>query len=529
MRRRAIARSTLGLVSAVLLLLGGPGAQLGASAAQTDDPGQPGPQASGIHVDARQVPPPPRGDTPDQVRQIPRQYPVDQGSFDRLKGQANAAAAARDHGLRGGSTTGPTPRFAGLGMGDAGNWNPPDAGLAVGPSDVLVAVNEAFAVYDRGGNQVLSPRGFQSFFGTSGSTFDPRALYDAAQGRFVLSATAGGVYALAVSRTSDPTGGWCTYRLTVDRTGGTWADFPGLGMDGDYLYITSNQFQNGSNRFKYAQVLAIRKASVYGGATGACPTSSSTLFTNLQNPGGGTAFTVQPANEPDAAPGQNGPMYFVNAIWSSGSNLALRAITHTSNGLALSAAQWVASGFIAPYDLPANAPQPSGSAIATGDTRLLGAVYRYGTVYTANTTKDVSNSLSASANPYANSQWYSITPNALSNSVGASSAVANPGVAYFFPGVLPGCATVSNGSCSAPLVALEVSGSGATQSASAFSVIGSGSPTVFAQGVVGYTQNGRWGDYPAMAADPSSAASVWMLGEYAASSGTWGTAVNSVS
>jgi hypothetical protein len=218
-------------------------------------------------------------------------------------------------------------------------------------------------------------------------------------------------------------------------------------------------------------------------------------------------------------------MYFVNAIWSSGSNLAVRALTRTASGLALGAAQWVANGYIAPYDLPANAPQPSGSAIATGDTRLLGAVYRYGSIYTANTTRDVSSNLSSSANAYASSQWYTITPNALTNSVGSSRAVTSAAVAYFFPGVLPGCTTASTGSCSAPFVALEVSGSGPAQAASAFSILGNATPSAYAQGVAGYTQNGRWGDYPAMAPDPSAATSVWMLGEYAASSSAWGTAV----
>jgi hypothetical protein len=44
-------------------------------------------------------------------------------------------------------------------------------------------------------------------------------------------------------------------------------------------------------------------------------------------------------------------------------------------------------------------------------------------------------------------------------------------------------------------------------------------PSLYVQGVAGYTQNGRSGDYPAMAADPSSATAVWTPGEYAASSG----------
>ena len=77
----------------------------------------------------------------------------------------------------------------------------------------------------------------------------------------------------------------------------------------------------------------------------------------------------------------------------------------------------MASDYIAPYDLPADAPQPRGSSIDTGDIRLLGAVFRYGKVYTANTTMHVSGIAGATPDPYANAQWYEITPNNLTNSV----------------------------------------------------------------------------------------------------------------
>ncbi|MCA1646785.1 MAG: hypothetical protein LC797_15455 [Chloroflexi bacterium] len=500
--------------------------------------GTPGPGAPGTRIDPRQVSAP-VGDTPEQ---LPRRYPVDEATLGRLKAQANAAAAARDAGGGVGLSVAPTPKFPGLSMGDAGGWNPPDAGLAVGLSAVLVAVNEGFAIYDRQGTKKLPASaasiGFQGFFGTAGSTYDPRALYDAGQAHFVLLATTGGLYALATSQTADPTGAWCTYRLSSDPTGATWADYPGLGMDGDNLYITSNQFSSSSNSFQDAQLLVIPKTSVYAGA-GACPQATSTLFANLQNPDGGNSFTVQPANQPDAVAGQGGPMHLVNAIWSSGSNLVVRSVTSTPAGPTLNPPAWVsagagANGFIGKYDLPADTPQPKGQAVDTGDTRLLGAAQRYGQIYTANTTMYVNSQLSASPNPYANAQWYVLTPAPTpawpSATTGQSFAVTNRSVAYFFPGVLPGCAGQQvNGTCATtPFVALQVSGAGRSQAASAFTVIGGQQPAVYQPGVAGFTKSSRWGDYPAIASDPSVPAQVWVLGEYARTTSNWGTAVGIV-
>jgi hypothetical protein len=293
-------------------------------------------------------------------------------------------------------------------------------------------------------------------------------------------------------------------------------------MDGDNLYVTTNQFSNADNSFQYAQLTAVAKADAYNPA---CSGVIPHLFAPLTNPGGGNAFTVQPATQPDAQPGQSGPMYFVNAISNNGSgnNLAVRALTGGATGT-LNDPQWIASGYVAPYDLPADAPQPRGPTVDTGDTRLLGAVLRYGKIYTANTTMHVTGISGATPNAFANTQWYEITPNNLTDSFAASHAVTSTGVAFFFPNILPGCKATP---CSSPSVVLEVSGTGRFQPASAFWTRG-GAPTKYAAGVSGYTLNSRWGDYAAVAADPSPIGPVWVLGEWAQSGGAWGTGVTSI-
>jgi hypothetical protein len=477
------------------------------------------------------------------VREIPRRFPVDEATFGQLKARANANAAAH---LPGGTTStqsAPPALFDGLGLQDAGGWNPPDGGLAVSQTAVLEAVNEAFALYNTtGGAPAAGPTGLPALFGTADSVFDPRALYDKSSGRFVLLAvtsnpsTRTASYTLAVSTTSSATTTWCTYKLDATTGSGgsrAWPDFPGLGMDGDNLYITSNQFAFGSNRFQFARVVVVPKSSVY--ASG-CGIATSTAFNTLRNPDGSTSFTVQPSDWPDAPPGTTS-MYLVNALWSSGSNLVLRSITKTASGaLQLSPSSFISAGAgsIATYTLPADAPQQGGNPIDSGDTRLGGATYRYGAIYTSNTTQTVdtarlSNTV-GTANAAASVYWYRIVPGASNSYTGQTFAITDPNIAYFFPRVLAGCTgTATASACSSGVFAgLEVSGSGSAQGGSAYTVRDAGPPRLYQAGATGYTLNTRWGDYPAVSADPGNAATVWVLGEYAKASGAWGTAVNTV-
>src|SRR5919201_5824517 len=155
----------------VIGLLGVPGIGVAQTASVT---GETGPTAPGVSVDPRQLPP--RGETPESVRPIPRRFPVDEATFGQLKARANANAAAAGH-LPGGSSiqTAPAGQFPTLDLTSGGGWNPPDAGLAVSSTTILVAVNEAFALYATGGGAaVAGPTGLPAFFGTADSVFDPR-------------------------------------------------------------------------------------------------------------------------------------------------------------------------------------------------------------------------------------------------------------------------------------------------------------------------------------------------------------------
>ncbi len=524
-RSRNVAVAAMAIAILAMTQIGLPATQVTA-ASQTR--GVPGPTAAGKRVDLRQLPPI-KGDTPQQVREIPQLYPVDANSFGQLKAAANQAAASKGHKPGSGTiTSGPAPTFPTLDFTQTGGWNPPDAGLAVGPNSILVALNEALGIYSKPTTtnpfalNTLVMFSSKDLFNTTDSVFDPRALYDAYNKRFVLLAVSQNganktsYYQLAVSDTSDPPTVWTTFSIpavTGSDGSAAWADFPGLGMDANYIYITSNQFTFSNNTFQYARILAIPKKSVYC-TSGTC-TATSTSYPDLLNPDGSTAFTVQPANQPFATSSSTTPMYFVNALWSTGSQLVVRSID-SSGKLSGSA-----SVDVAPYTLPADAPQPGHRArkIDTGDDRLLGATMdANGVIYTANTT----GATNAAPNPYANAQWYAITPGSSDGSptYGATTkAITSPTVAYYYPAV----AATSSGA-----VGVEVSGSGSAQTASAFYIDSTGNATSYAGGVSGYTLSSRWGDYGAAAPDPSNTGKVWVLGEYAKYSNGWGTAVTQV-
>ena len=149
-------------------------------------------------------------------------------------------------------------------------------------------------------------------------------------------------------------------------------------------------------------------------------------------------------------------------------------------------------------------------------TRLVGAVQRGDTIYTSNNTKSVA---SSSPNPYANAQWYEVP---VSDGAAITHGVANSSVAYFYPSVTPG------GLSATSFVGWEVSDSSSTQSASAYRGRDSTIPAIYAGlGVSGYKLNSRRGDCAASALDPVDG-SVWVFGEYVASSAAWRTAVESV-
>ncbi len=305
-------------------------------------------------------------------------------------GSTAAPRAAGSHAVEVPPATG----FRALGYGCAAtHFVPPDQGLAVNQSWVFEMVNACVAVYDKAGNlQAGFPKTLDAFFGLGASsfTYDPRAIYDWANNRFIAIATMSGStirprILVAVSQTSNPLGGWNIYRF-VGPAGtdvGELSDFPQLGQDRSAVYVSFNRFSAGLS-FVDARLMIIPKSKLYAGLS-----TGYFWFYNF-NVGGVTFDTIQPANEfsPSDHPRAEFLLNSYNIRFGGG-----QCSTSVCNGLivwAVSnplAAQPEATGIIIGtennYSLPPDASQPGCTAcIITNDVRISGGVtYHAGSLF----------------------------------------------------------------------------------------------------------------------------------------------------
>ena len=439
----------------------------------------------------------------------------------KKRGAAPEAMAAMAPGLEPAAAPVGSTNFAGI---SATGWLPPDCTMAVGPSHVLASVNSSMAIYTKAGAPLLQRTLTQWFANVvSGLTiFDPKALFDQHAGRWVLLAVAvsnspkASLHLLSVSTTSDPMGPWRNYRFDAMRNGTTltnnWADFPALGVDNQAFYVTTNQFAFGGG-FQYAKIRVIPKAGPYSG--GAAPFFD---FTNMKNADNTVAFTVQPCHTFGAPQVE----YLANTAFPSGNYITVWRIVNPSTAPVLTRTQVAVS----PYSLAPNADQPGGGPpLNTGDVRLLHAVFRGDSIWTAFT---AAHSWGAGANR-ASIQWCQIR--AAVPAVVQQGVFGTPTLHYFYPAACPDAngnvTMVFSYSGTSTFGSIAYTGRRATDALGTMQ-----SSTILKAGVakyVGLDSGGRnrWGDYNGIASDPANGRVVWMYSEYASAVNTWGTWVGS--
>src|SRR6516165_222007 len=246
---------------------------------------------------------------------------------------------------------------------------PPDQGMCVGNGFVVEVVNDVFNVYSAAtGASVLPdntatnivggfPRNvnnavdLNSFYGyppaINRSTgirgqfvTDPSCIFDAQTQRFFLVAltletvpTTGAFthvnhLDLAVSQTSNPTGGWNIYRIDVTNVGtnaggvnpGPYlGDYPHIGADANGVYLTTNAYPWRTNGFAGAQIYALSKAQLAAGASSVTVQHIDTFgMVNAPSDAGSTqpGFTLWPSQSPGTSsfnPANNGTEYFLSS------------------------------------------------------------------------------------------------------------------------------------------------------------------------------------------------------------------------
>src|SRR2546423_8540783 len=143
----------------------------------------------------------------------------------------------------------PAPASSFLALPDNNTTVPPDTHGAVGPNHLMTVLNTQIRIQDRTGNILSTTVSMDSFWASLGnpSAFDPRILYDPYGGRWIFVAAANGNSAnsavlIGVSRTSDPTGAWNLFSVDADASNATWADFPSVGFNKDWIVVNANMF-----------------------------------------------------------------------------------------------------------------------------------------------------------------------------------------------------------------------------------------------------------------------------------------------
>ena len=465
---------------------------------------------------------PSRGVAPTIVdlRHLPRARPAAGAVFQRPIGYRISAQHVEDLKHRGppfptGGTqinvdpTSPTAPTAGGGFNALGQngWIPYDAAIAVSSNYVAAMTNSQVAAYNKFGALVLGPINFASLWGTTaGTPFDPKCFYDANQGRFVVMATSEGNGLSNIYLTVVNPSPFTVYTYSLDaRLDGTtltntWADFPGLGYDDNFIYIGTNQFSFNSNSFQYAKVRVLPKAALYAGGP-----ATWTDFAELRNADGTKAFAPKPAR----TLGSSSSGYLLNTRDSGGSSVTLWRIDNDANGPVLTRTGTVAIGN---YGIPPDAAQPGTSKlISTGDCRTQDCVWQNGTLFTGFTEKY----FSVAAIRY-------LAINTQTSTAERDITWTAPGISMYYPAA----SADTNGN-----MAMVYSRSSSTEYASLYytgmtTTDASIEPSAQIVGGIAPNTSGRWGDYSGIA---NSENVFWFYGGWANSGNQWATWVQSAS
>jgi hypothetical protein len=400
---------------------------------------------------------------------------------------------------------------------------PPDTDGAVGLTKLMVTLNNNYVVEDKSTGAVLSTVSMPAFWSAVGaaSAFDPKTVYDPYNNRWIVSAvteagTAGSAVLVGISDTSDPSAAWHLYRVDVDSADVSWADYPTLGFNKNWVAIHVNMFANATNVFSQGRLLLIDYPSLRAFAP------SAALVTGLPS------FTTQPAVTYSA---RENALYMVEHVQSATGTYRFWKVTAGPPAPAVTLVGGTTrANPLGGWALPGGniLPQSGGAPIDSGDARILNAVYRNGNIYYAQTV-----GLPASGLTHTAVQWTELSANGTFVQ-GGRVQDASGARWYAFP-------TISANAHNDVLLGFSsFAPAGFPSAAYTFHAGGDAAstmrdPVILKAGEGSYWKTygevrNRWGDYSNVQVDPSDDTSLWAILEYAAApvgsgdgSGRWGT------
>lgn len=422
--------------------------------------------------------------------------------------------------------------FAALDAGDCCGGSsvsvPPDPEMAAGLNHVIVAVNSAYAVFDKSGALVAGPHTLEDLFNLAdcGGTFDPNVLYDAAADRYFLGAVGNGQgthYCMAVSQSGNPLGQWNVYTAKVD-INGNFFDYPHAGVGRDAIYAGANMF---GASFEEGRIWAFEKQAMYAGDSARAVSHSV-----------GVDFTPQPMNLHATNPAA-GPHYFIandvkdNLTWNGDDFVAWQWSNPFTGGtpalvglLDLMAETGLEGGF------PVDQPQRGGRRAAVldgGDWRVQDAE--------AGPDGSILITQAIGCNPGGGTvncvRWAEVVIDAETNVFDLLDwgLIASSGEYRSYPdGAINACGDLAVGytktsSSSYPGIWVAAAREADVTGPEVEAKPGETTYTSFQN----WRQANRWGDYTGMTIDPDGE-TFWYLGEYAADNGlstNWATWVSS--
>src|SRR5438105_1380517 len=431
-----------------------------------------------------------------------------------------------------------TLNFDGVGngfSGPAGTFTvagaPPDTNGSVGPNHYVQIVNADFAVFDKSGAALFGPVPINTLWSGFGGDCetnndgDPVVEYDKLADRWVIAqpsfSTLPYLECVAVSTSGDPTGTYNRYSFSYT----DFPDYPKIGVWPDAYYATFNFFTSGSGTFSGGEVCAYDRASMLAGqaATQQC-FNVGTSFGGLlpadldggrQPPAGSPNYVVSLG----AVDGQLAFWQF-HVDWTTPANTTLTGPTTLTT---------------AAFTLPCN--DTGGTCVAQSGTTqqldTLGDRLMYRLAYRNFSDHEalvVNHSITAGSS--VGLRWYELRPDASHNLAIFQQGTYAPDSDYRWMG--------SIAMDQAGNMALGFSRSGTTLNPAIHFTgrLAGDAPGLMSQGegtIIDGTgsQTGRnqsrWGDYSAMAIDPSDDCTFWYTNEYLSSNGgfNWQTRIAS--
>jgi streptogramin lyase len=391
---------------------------------------------------------------------------------------------------------------------------PPDTNDAVGPTQVVEAINTEVQVYDKVTGTILLTQDIGSLLGIPAFS-DPYIVYDDIANRFVMvelttNSSGGDGVALAVSKDSNFLDGFQSVHI-VD-FGSNTLDFPKLGFNADAYVITGDLFGPSDTPL---QVIAVDKQQLFNG--------NFVDYLYQRHPGFPNHFPAEvPAQMHGATAGM--PMFLVEEA-GFGNGSAARVVTLT-NELSNNPTFSDQDIPVNPYNFPNAASQPGlPFSVATNDTTFSHAEWRmingHGMLVSAQNVSEADDGFSTSR-----VRWYEFNTDGTPSLVQQGTINPGPGVSTYYGAP----ALDVNGdigisymeSSSSEYVSFYVAGRVATDP------LGTMSPgTDVAPGIQTGFNLFRAGDYGGISMDPTDGVTFWASNEYMGTNFVFNTALAS--